>query len=116
MLASMDFKLTPAVVRLLQAFLEDPEAPHFGAELTKKAHVSSGSLYPALRRFEAAGWVEGETEDIDPSEAGRPARRYYTLTPLGAREAHLALAELSHRVRPPATSPGWNAGPVAEGI
>ncbi|WP_406321824.1 PadR family transcriptional regulator [Streptomyces sp. NBC_00519] len=111
----MDFKLTPAVVRLLQAFLEDPDAPHFGAELIKKAHVSSGSLYPALRRFEGAGWVEGETEDIDPSEVGRPARRYYTLTALGAREAHLALAELSQRVRPPTTSPGWNAGPVAGG-
>lgn len=112
----MDFKLTPAVVRLLQAFLEDPDAPHFGAELIKKAHVSSGSLYPALRRFEGAGWVEAEEEDIDPSEAGRPARRYYTLTGLGAREAHLALAELSQRVRPPTTSPGWNTGPVAEGI
>ncbi|MFF0191068.1 PadR family transcriptional regulator [Streptomyces sp. NPDC005244] len=112
----MDFRLTPAVVRLLQAFLEDPEAPHFGAEMIKKAHVSSGSLYPALRRFEGAGWVVGQTEDIDPSAAGRPARRYYTLTPLGAREAHLALAELSQRVRPPMTSPGWSTGTVAEGI
>ncbi|MFE0179084.1 PadR family transcriptional regulator [Streptomyces sp. NPDC059002] len=112
----MDIKLTPAVVRLLQAFLEDPDSPHFGAELMKKAQVSSGSLYPALRRFEGAGWIAGDDEDIDPSEAGRPARRYYTLTGLGARQAHLALAELSQRARPPASSPGWNAGPIAEGI
>lgn len=112
----MDFKLTEPVVRLLQAFLEDPDAPHFGAELMKKAHVSSGSLYPALRRFEKAGWVVAEDENIDPSEAGRPARRYYTLTAMGAREAHLSLAEFSYRVRPPASSPGWDAGPAAEGI
>ncbi|WP_093696503.1 PadR family transcriptional regulator [Streptomyces sp. 2231.1] len=112
----MDLQLTPAVVRMLQAFLEDPEEPHYGAELMKKAHVSSGSLYPALRRFEKAGWVTRQEEDIDPSEAGRPARRYYTLTAEGAREAHLALAEFSHRVRPPTASPGWNAGPVAEGL
>jgi DNA-binding PadR family transcriptional regulator len=112
----MDFKLTPAVVRMLQAFLRDPDAPHFGAELMKKAHVSSGSLYPALRRLERAGWIVGEDEGIDPSEAGRPARRYYTMTGAGAREAHLALAELSYSVRPPASSPGWNAGSATEGI
>ncbi|MGW2074221.1 PadR family transcriptional regulator [Streptomyces sp. NPDC001953] len=112
----MDFQLTSAVVRLLQAFLEEPEEPHYGAELMQKAHVSSGSLYPALRRFERAGWVTGLQEDIDPSEAGRPARRYYTLTTEGAREAHLALAEFSHRVRPPSSSPGWSASPAAEGI
>ncbi|MFE0546538.1 PadR family transcriptional regulator [Streptomyces sp. NPDC058891] len=112
----MDFQLTPAVVRLLQAFLEDPDEPHYGAELMKKAHVSSGSLYPALRRFEKAGWVTREEEDIDPSEAGRPARRYYTMTAGGAREAHVALAEYSYSVRPPSSSPGWNSSPAAEGI
>lgn len=112
----MDMELTRPAVRLLQAFLEDPDEPHYGTELSKGAAVSSGSLYPWLRRLEAAGWIVGETEDIDPKKEKRPARRYYTMTGLGAREAHLALAELSVRVSPPSTSPGWTAGPTPEGV
>ncbi|MFJ3762563.1 PadR family transcriptional regulator [Streptomyces sp. NPDC090080] len=111
----MDFKLTPAVVRLLQAFLTDPDAPRYGMQLMKEARVSSGTLYPALTRLERAGWIIGETEDIDPAKEGRPARRYYTMTGDGARAAHLELTELSERSRPPVQAPGWLPGTGAEG-
>jgi len=41
--------------------------------------VKPGSLFPALRRLEQRGWVEGEWR---PSENNRRAR-YYTLTTSG---------------------------------
>lgn len=105
--------LTPAAVRMLQTFLEDPDRIFYATELMETAHVGSGSLYPALARMEQAGWVTCEEEDIDPRKEKRPARHYYQMTGSGVREAHLALVELSNSVRPPATSPGWNIFPQA---
>ncbi len=43
--------------------------------------VSQGSLYPALHRLEAAGWLASE---MAPSENNRRAR-VYRLTPTGRR-------------------------------
>jgi transcriptional regulator len=45
-------------------------------------NVGQGSIYPALRRLEAEGWVEAEWK---VSEAGRRAR-FYTLTRSGRRQ------------------------------
>lgn len=106
---TMDQKhLTPAMVRILQVYLEDPTKPLYATELMAAARVGSGSLYPALMRMEAAGWIVQEREDIDPHEEGRPARRYFRMTPHGAREAHIDLVKLSDSVRPPAASPAWD--------
>ncbi|MEV5107988.1 PadR family transcriptional regulator [Streptomyces massasporeus] len=102
--------LTPAMVRIIQAYLEDPETPLFATELMKAANVGSGSLYPALTRMEAEGWIVQEIEDIDPKKEGRPARHYFRMTGKGALEAHQALVELSDSVRPPAKSPAWLPG------
>lgn len=44
--------------------------------------VGQGSIYPALRRLEAEGWIDA---DWRTSEAGRRAR-YYFLTPSGRRQ------------------------------
>ncbi|WP_330346664.1 PadR family transcriptional regulator (plasmid) [Streptomyces europaeiscabiei] len=99
--------LTPAMVRILQTFLEDPDRTFYATELMKAARVGSGSLYPALTRMQNAEWLVEEPEDIDPRKEGRPARRNFTITPKGALEAHHALVELSAAVRPPASSPGW---------
>ena len=109
-----DLNITPNVARLLRVFLEDVEQSHFGTELTSAARVSAGSLYPALRRMEAAGFIEGQWEDIDPSAEGRPARRYYKLTADGAREAHRQLAEYSASFAPPQPR-GWTPNPAPEG-
>ena len=43
--------------------------------------VNQGSLYPALRRLELKGWIEGEWRT---SESNRRAR-FYRLTPPGRR-------------------------------
>ena len=44
--------------------------------------VGQGSVYPALRRLEAAGWIRAK---VAVSEAGRQAR-FYSLTPAGRRQ------------------------------
>jgi transcriptional regulator len=44
--------------------------------------VGQGSIYPALRRLEAEGWIDAEWKI---SDAGRRAR-YYTLTRSGRRQ------------------------------
>ena len=45
-------------------------------------HVEEGSLYPALHRLEAKGWIAASWE---LSDKGKRAR-YYRLTPLGRKQ------------------------------
>ena len=45
-------------------------------------HVSPGSLFPAFRRLERAGWLKGEWRD---TENNRRAK-YYMLTALGRKQ------------------------------
>ena len=52
----------------------------YGMELMDAAAAPSGTLYPILARYRDYGWLTAEREDIDPTEAGRPARTYYRLT------------------------------------
>jgi PadR family transcriptional regulator, regulatory protein PadR len=54
---------------------------HILAASDEKLRVEEGSLYPALRRMEAAGLIEAEWK---PSENNRRAR-YYSLTRTGQR-------------------------------
>jgi PadR family transcriptional regulator, regulatory protein PadR len=88
-----DIKLSPAGLRLVRQFCDDPARRWSGTELSKKTGVGSGTLYPMLAKLEKAGWLKPEWELIDPREAGRPRRRYYTLTAIGARGARKALAD-----------------------
>jgi DNA-binding PadR family transcriptional regulator len=87
-------RVTAAVSKVLAAFLEDPEADRYGLELMRFSGHPSGTLYPILLRLQKAGWVETRWEEIDPVAAGRPARRYYRLTPDGQALAHTEIAAL----------------------
>lgn len=87
-------RVTTAVARVLTAFLEDPATDRYGLDLIGVTGLPSGTLYPILVRLERAGWVAAAWEQIDPVTAGRPARRYYRLTPDGVARARLELAEL----------------------
>ena len=44
--------------------------------------VSHGSLYPALHKLEAEGWIQGKWQQSP--ESGRPAK-VYSLTPAGRK-------------------------------
>jgi DNA-binding PadR family transcriptional regulator len=82
--------------------VQHPTADFYGLELAKDAGIASGTIYPILRRLEDSGWVESSWEQIDPHEQGRPRKRLYRLTGLGAREARRHLA----RARTVFASPG----------
>jgi DNA-binding PadR family transcriptional regulator len=90
-------RVTTTVHQVLQVFLEDPTARRYGLELMKAANLPSGTLYPILARLERDGWLQSEKEAAPPG--GRPARRYYVLTPPGAENARRARAELSAQLR-----------------
>ncbi|BCJ65068.1 PadR family transcriptional regulator [Polymorphospora rubra] len=107
-----ELKLTMTVGAVVREFLMDPQVPRYGFDLMRATHLPSGTLYPILARLQRAGWVTSHQEDIDPSVAGRPARRFYKITAHGAENARLQLAELSERLRPPA---GGRLRPSLEG-
>jgi PadR family transcriptional regulator, regulatory protein PadR len=86
-------------LRVLALFLESPDNPRYGLEISKEAQVRPSSLYPLLARLEAAGWLESEWETVDPHTERRPARRWYRLTRLGTAEARRELEPLVARLR-----------------
>src|SRR4051812_6182896 len=86
---------TRALVTVAAALLEDPTARHWGYELTKRAGVRSGVLYPILTRMLDYGWLEDGWETREEIRDKRPPRRYYRLT--GAGET--ALARLVNEAR-----------------
>jgi DNA-binding PadR family transcriptional regulator len=90
----MTVKMTVPVAKVLAALLADPAGEHYGLQLMQQTGIASGTLYPILTRLQNAGWLTARWEDEDPSDAGRPVRRYYQLTPEGAEAARTGLAEL----------------------
>ena len=104
-----DVRITVPTARLLAALLEDPDADRYGLELMDRTGLASGSLYPILTRLRRAGWVEAHWEEIDPTAAGRPARRYYRLTAEGASRAGAALSALHRQTSfgTPQARPAW---------
>jgi DNA-binding PadR family transcriptional regulator len=87
-----EVRITTSVIKVLSAFLAGPEVDRYGLELMRDAGLASGTLYPILVRLERAGWVEARWEVIDPVAEGRPARRYYRLTPTGLTASRQELA------------------------
>jgi DNA-binding PadR family transcriptional regulator len=58
--------------------------------------TAHGTLYKALARMEAAGLLESRWEDADAAVAdGRPRRRLYRVTPLGAAALTRARTEVA---------------------
>lgn len=90
-------RMTNPTRSVLQAFLHDPVGEHYGLDIATCTGLKSGSLYPILGRLEDNGWVTSRWEDIDPTDEGRPRRRYYRLTPDGIAMAKAAVQATSHR-------------------
>lgn len=61
------------------------EAGHrYGFDIMDATGIPDGTVYPALRRLEAAGFLEARWEDRrQATDLNRPPRRYYRLTPEG---------------------------------
>lgn len=71
---------------ILAALLDARGEWSHGYDLTRRANVKSGTLYPLLIRLEAQGYLEAEWQQ--PLESGRPPRHAYRLTAMGIRLAH----------------------------
>lgn len=93
-MVDQDPRLTHASLKVLRALLESPTIRLSGADLHKLSGVFTGTLYPMLLRFEAAGWMDSEWENVNPKEVGRPRKRFYWLTPTGLARAQAALASV----------------------
>ena len=67
--------------------------------------TAHGTLYKALGRMEAAGWLTSQWEDADEATTeGRPRRRLYSITADGrAASARAQSATASVRL-----DPGWS--------
>jgi DNA-binding PadR family transcriptional regulator len=53
-------RLSERGLRVLRFLVEQPSARRSGADIAKATSVSSGTLYPLLRRLETAGWLTSE--------------------------------------------------------
>jgi PadR family transcriptional regulator PadR len=74
-------------VLILQTLLTGPTHGHAIAKHIQRTsedllQVETGSLYPALHRLEAKGWIAASRE---LSDKGKRAK-YYRLTPLGRKQ------------------------------
>jgi DNA-binding PadR family transcriptional regulator len=70
-----------------------------GAEISRTTKLASGTLYPILLRLERACWLESWWEHEAPQELGRPRRRFYRVTALGAKKASAALRDIQTALR-----------------
>ena len=85
-------RLTLATTLVLQAI----ERGHrYGFDIVDVTQFPTGTIYPALRRLERAGLVRSEWEsDRTAASEGRPARRYYEITPRGVEALEGSLSRL----------------------
>ena len=84
-------RMTLPTQLVIRTLLYEPTREMYGLEICAAAELPSGTIHPILARLEQAGWRESRWEDVDPSEKGRPRRRYYRLTSDGAELARAAL-------------------------
>jgi len=93
-----ELRISLALLALLRVLAERRGVPTYGYDLMKQTELKSGTLYPILTRLERHGFLHSDWESINPSAAGRPARRIYTLTPDGQRFAEQELAKAQRAV------------------
>jgi PadR family transcriptional regulator PadR len=98
-------RLSATSLKLLKLLLEKPREGRSGADISRAAKITSGTLYPLLARLEGVGWLTSEWEAVDPSVVGRPRRRFYKLTATGQANALNALSEFQISCEVPA----WNS-------
>jgi len=89
MLKPRPIKLTYVTGLVLQAI---HQGYRYGFEIMDISGLADGTVYPALRRLEAAGLLRSDWEEEAAARAEkRPTRRYYELTATGERALGQAL-------------------------
>lgn len=87
-------QMTLQTIQVLSALLGSPNKELSGSQIRQGANLKSGTLYPILIRLEQAGMLTSRWEVEDPKALGRPRRRYYRLTAIGARYARPTLEKV----------------------
>jgi PadR family transcriptional regulator, regulatory protein PadR len=87
-------RLSAQTLKVLAVVMSAPQEGLSGAQIGRESKLASGTLYPILLRLEQAQWLESHWEEGDPSVLGRPRRRFYQVTPLGAKKAKAAYQDL----------------------
>ena len=96
-------RMSVQTLKVLGALLSNPRDELSGADIARLTKLASGTLYPILFRLEQAGWLASDWEKGNPRDLGRPRRRFYHVTAVGARRAKEAFGELT----PMLGRPGW---------
>ncbi len=95
-------QLTAQTLKVLGTLLNNSPDALPGSEIGRITRLKSGTLYPILFRLEKAGWLESFWESETPQELGRPRRRFYQLTAVGARNARSGLRDFTSTIGGPA--------------
>ena len=90
-----ELRITAQTLKVLAILMSHRQAEVSGAEIARSTKLASGTLYPILLRLEEAGWVESRWESEDPHDLGRPRRRLYEVTGVGARKAQSAFRDVA---------------------
>jgi PadR family transcriptional regulator, regulatory protein PadR len=80
----MKLRLSLQTLQVLDAFLQAPRDWIYGYDISRNTGLKSGTLYPILMRLAEHKLLETSWET---TEAGRPPRHMYRLTPEGMRFA-----------------------------
>jgi len=84
--------LSLAAITILQTVAR---GNRYGFDIIDRTGLPSGTVYPALSRFERDGYVRSAWENAEAAHGDkRPPRRYYRLTPQGRRALDAALAQV----------------------
>lgn len=80
----MNARRTRARLAIAAELLTRRGSVHYGYDLSRRAGVGAGSMYPFLTELLEAGYVEAEWEAGDADRVGgKPRRRYYRITDEG---------------------------------
>jgi PadR family transcriptional regulator, regulatory protein PadR len=91
--------MSAQTLKVLGALLSPELSELSGADIGRATQLASGTLYPILLRLEAVGWLQSRWEDDDPKSLGRPRRRFYRITALGAQRTAATLDDLGSAFR-----------------
>ena len=106
-------RMTQAMQQVLRQAMQEPTREFYGFEIGRAVGLPSGTVTPILARLEQSGILTSRSEDVDPRQAGRPRRRYYTFTPDGVERArdHMARTYQARARAGRATVSGWRPVP-----
>jgi PadR family transcriptional regulator, regulatory protein PadR len=100
-------RLSRQMAAIVEVMVAYPAKEWYGLQVQRESGVSSGTLYPALRRLENLGWLTSQWEEMSNEDGGRPRRRLYSLTGVGETAARRYLA----RARARFGRATWNPAP-----